>query len=92
MTECNVHLALMLVLGIVLDMDLRCTRSLGPLRRFDFVAPLAHPTGFSVSFMMTSKHNQFLKTIVDNLAAYNHNWFGLPYVTVMFSTGGHFAS
>lgn len=73
-------------------MDLKCNRSLGPLRRFDFVAPAAHPTGFSISFMMCSRHNEFLRKIVRNLKLYNRHWFLLPYPTVMFSTGGHFAS
>lgn len=73
-------------------MDLECRRSLGPLRQFKFVAPAAHPTGFSVSFLMSSKHNEFVAEIIRKLKMYDRNWFGLPYVTVMFSTGGHFAS
>jgi len=78
--------------GVILDMDLKCKRALGPLRRFSFVAPEAHPTGFSISFMMASKHNSFVGDVVRNLTAYNKHWLGLPYPTVMFSTGGHFAS
>ncbi|KAG9254523.1 putative glycosyl transferase [Emericellopsis atlantica] len=78
--------------GIILDMDLQCRRSLGPLRQFKFVAPAAHPTGFSVSFLMASRANEFVGNILQNLKTYDRNWFYLPYVTVMFSTGGHFAS
>lgn len=78
--------------GVVLDFDLACKRSLGPLRRFEFVAPAAHPTGFSIGFMMASPENSFVRSLVDNLAAYNRSWFFLPYVTVMFSTGCHYAS
>ncbi|KAH8898917.1 hypothetical protein GQ53DRAFT_777441 [Thozetella sp. PMI_491] len=78
--------------GVILDLDLKCKRSLGPLRRFSFVAPAANPTGFSVGFMMASKGNAFVRKIVDNLPKYDHHWFGLPYATVMFSTGCHFAS
>lgn len=73
-------------------MDLKCTRSLGPLRRFGFVAPSAHPTGFSIGFMMASKANAFVGELVRNLKIYDHHWFGLPYPTVMFSTGCHYAS
>jgi len=80
------------LLGAILDMDLRCRRSLGPLRRFDFVAPAAHPTGFSVGFMMTSKRNEFVGRLVQNLQPYNRHWLLLPYSTVMFSTGCHYAS
>ncbi|QPH09562.1 hypothetical protein C2857_000410 [Epichloe festucae Fl1] len=78
--------------GVVLDMDLKCKRGLGPLRRFSFVAPEAHPTGFSIGFMMASKENAFVGDIVRNLTVYNKQWLGLPYATVMFSTGCHFAS
>ncbi|KUL87370.1 hypothetical protein ZTR_04647 [Talaromyces verruculosus] len=78
--------------GVVLDFDLACKRSLGPLRRFEFVAPAAHPTGFSIGFMMASQGNEFVRDLVNNLAPYNHVWFYLPYVAVMFSTGCHYAS
>lgn len=78
--------------GVVLDMDLKCTRSLGPLRRFGFVAPAAHPSGFSIGFMMASEKHSFVGQLVKNLPAYDRNWLGLPYPTVMFSTGCHYAS
>ena len=78
--------------GVILDMDLQCRRSLGPLRRFEFVAPAAHPTGFSVGFMMASQRNPFVGDLVRNLRPYNRAWLGLPYPTVMFSTGCHYAS
>jgi len=78
--------------GVILDMDLQCRRALGPLRRFDFVAPAAHPTGFSVGFMMASARNEFVGAMVKNLERYNRHWLGLPYPTVMFSTGCHYAS
>ncbi|AEO68738.1 glycosyltransferase family 32 protein [Thermothielavioides terrestris NRRL 8126] len=78
--------------GVVLDMDLQCKRGFGPLRRFEFVAPAAHPTGFSIGFMMASKGNEYIGKLVQNLRRYNRNWLGLPYPTVMFSTGCHYAS
>lgn len=73
-------------------MDLQCKRAFGPLRRFDFVAPAAHPTGLSISFMMASEGNAYVRQLVDNLRRYNRYWLGLPYPTVMFSTGCHYAS
>ena len=73
-------------------MDLQCKRAFGPLRRFEFVAPAAHPTGFSIGFMMASKGNAYVRQLVDNLQRYNRHWLGLPYPTVMFSTGCHYAS
>ncbi|KAK3937563.1 glycosyltransferase [Diplogelasinospora grovesii] len=78
--------------GVILDMDLQCKRALGPLRRFDFVAPAAHPQGFSIGFMMASRQNEFVGKLVSNLKRYNRHWLGLPYPTVMFSTGCHYAS
>ncbi|KAK0630945.1 glycosyltransferase family 32 protein [Bombardia bombarda] len=78
--------------GVILDMDLQCNRALGPLRRFEFVAPAAHPTGFSIGFMMASKGNKYVGDLVRNLARYNRHWLWLPYPTVMFSTGCHYAS
>ncbi|KAK3899523.1 glycosyltransferase [Staphylotrichum tortipilum] len=78
--------------GVVLDMDLQCKRAFGPLRRFEFVAPAAHPTGFSIGFMMASKGNEYVGRLVDSLRRYNRHWLGLPYPTVMFSTGCHYAS
>lgn len=73
-------------------MDLGCRRSLGPLRRFGFVAPEAFPVGMSVGFMMAERQNPFVKSVVQNLKTYNHRWLGLPYPTIMFSTGCHFIS
>ncbi|CAK7217685.1 hypothetical protein SBRCBS47491_003254 [Sporothrix bragantina] len=78
--------------GAVLDMDLRCKRALGPLRRFGFVAIEAVPVGFSSGFMMAERHNPLVGAIVNSLKDYNRRWLGLPYPTVMFSTGCHFAS
>ncbi|OAQ71882.1 glycosyltransferase family 32 protein [Purpureocillium lilacinum] len=78
--------------GVVLDMDLKCKRALGPLRRFQFVAVEAQPTGFSIGFMMAKRHNTFVSDILRNLNVYDRQWLGLPYPTVMFSTGCHFAS
>lgn len=78
--------------GVILDLDLICNRALGPLRRFDFVAPAAVPSGFSIGFMMASQHNTFVKALVDNLPNYDKQWLGLPYPTIMFSSGCHYAS
>ncbi|RLL93556.1 hypothetical protein CFD26_101903 [Aspergillus turcosus] len=78
--------------GVILDYDLACKRSLEPLRQFDFVAPAAHPAGLSIGMMLSSPGNPYVKALVDNLPLYNQRWLYLPYVTVMFSTGCHYAS
>ncbi len=72
--------------GIFLDMDLHCRRSLGPLRRFEFISPAAYPVGISNGFIMASARHPFIKVLVDQLPLFNRN-FLLPYATVMFSTG-----
>jgi len=78
--------------GIFLALDLQCLRPLDPLRRFDFVAPEANPMGISNGFLMVAPRHPFMKFVIDNLARYNVNWFGMPYTIVMFSTGCHFLS
>ena len=78
--------------GAVLDFDLSCKRSMGPLRRFNFVAPAAHPTGFSIGMMLARPNDTFVGEIINGLQPYDRAWLFLPYVTVMFSTGCHFAS
>jgi hypothetical protein len=42
--------------------------------------------------MLASPNNTLVRDLVDNLPKYNRAWFFLPYVTVMFSTGCHYAS
>ncbi|KAE8136327.1 hypothetical protein BDV38DRAFT_272153 [Aspergillus pseudotamarii] len=78
--------------GAILDLDLVCKRSLEPLRRFDFVAPAAYPAGFSIGMLLSSPKNSFVRDLIDNLPRFNRRWFLFPYVTVMFSTGCHYAS
>ncbi|KAL4820377.1 hypothetical protein BDW67DRAFT_180760 [Aspergillus spinulosporus] len=78
--------------GAILDYDLVCKRSLEPLRQFEFVAPAAHPTGFSVGMMLSAPNTSFTHALVHNLPRFNHRWLLLPYATVMFSTGCHYAS
>ncbi|KAE8351239.1 hypothetical protein BDV28DRAFT_150162 [Aspergillus coremiiformis] len=78
--------------GAILDLDLVCKRPLEPLRRFDFVAPAAHPAGFSIGMLLSSPNNSFVRDLIYNLPRFNRRWLLLPYVTVMFSTGCHYAS
>ncbi|KAE8153968.1 glycosyl transferase [Aspergillus avenaceus] len=78
--------------GVILDLDLVCKRSLEPLRRFDFVAPAAHPAGFSIGMLLSSPNNSFVGDLIHNLPRFNRRWLLLPYATVMFSTGCHYAS
>jgi mannosyltransferase OCH1-like enzyme len=72
--------------GIFLDLDLHCRRSLGPLRRFEFISPAAYPVGISNGFLMVAARHPFMKVLVDQLPLFNRR-FIFPYATVMFSTG-----
>ena len=72
--------------GIFLDLDLHCRRSLGPLRRFEFISPSAYPVGISNGFLMVAARHPFFQVLVEQLPLFNRN-FLLPYATVMFSTG-----
>ncbi|RAH43455.1 glycosyltransferase family 32 protein [Aspergillus brunneoviolaceus CBS 621.78] len=78
--------------GAILDMDLACRQSLDPLREFEFVAPAAHPVGISVGMMLAAPNDAYVRALVDNLPRFNRRWALLPYITIMFSTGCHYAS
>lgn len=86
------HTELWVGKGIFLDLDLHCVRPLTPLRSFGFVAPAAYPAGISNGFIMAKPQLPFLADVVRNLLVYDLSWFGLPYITVSFSTGCHFFS
>ncbi|KAJ3282419.1 hypothetical protein HK104_010894 [Borealophlyctis nickersoniae] len=77
--------------GVYLDMDLACRRSLDPFRRFDFVAPEAHPVGVSNGFVMSRPQSPFLNRVLSALPYFNHVYIS-AYPTVMFSTGCTFLS
>ncbi|KAL3457302.1 hypothetical protein BJX64DRAFT_295966 [Aspergillus heterothallicus] len=78
--------------GAILDYDLACKHSLDPLRQFEFIAPVAHPTGFSVGMMLASPNSSLVHSLVQSLPRFDRRWLLLPYATVMFSTGCHYAS
>ncbi|RAK94975.1 glycosyltransferase family 32 protein [Aspergillus ibericus CBS 121593] len=78
--------------GAILDFDLACKRSLEPLRQFEFVAPAANPVGISIGMMLAAPNNSYVGDLVRNLPNFNRRWSLLPYITVMFSTGCHYAS
>jgi inositol phosphorylceramide mannosyltransferase catalytic subunit len=78
--------------GIFLDLDLQCLRPLDPLREFNFVAVAANPIGISNGFIMAKEKHPFFLHVIKNLPRYNLRWLGLPYATVMFSTGCHYLS
>ena len=53
--------------------------------------PLTDPVGVSNDVMFASKRNNFSHRLIETLPERNR-WFGLPYLTVLFSTGPMFLS
>lgn len=53
--------------------------------------PLTDPVGVSNDVMFASKSNNFFYRLIETLPERNR-WFGLPYLTVLFSTGPMFLS
>jgi len=93
--------------GFYKDMDIGCSSSLEPLRQAlntysneisttthgsgVLVFPLTDPIGVSNDLIVSSKDNTSLKQLISNLPKHNR-WYGLPYLTVLFSTGPMFVS
>jgi mannosyltransferase OCH1-like enzyme len=53
--------------------------------------PLTEPIGVSNDVMFATKGNAFFKQMIETLPETNR-WYGLPYFTVLFSTGPMFLS
>lgn len=85
--------------GVYLDLDIECrprkdlTVLVKSMERLGKVAmaPLTKPIGLSNDVLFASKASPFFKKLIDALPSKN-KWYGLPYLTVMFSTGPMFLS
>ena len=53
--------------------------------------PITDPVGVSNDVMFASKRNRFFLRLIETLPEKNR-WFGLPYLTVLYSTGPMFLS
>ncbi|EKD18001.1 uncharacterized protein L3040_004540 [Drepanopeziza brunnea f. sp. 'multigermtubi'] len=77
--------------GVYIDLDDGCNRRLDPLLSYPAWVRRTLPTGISNDAMgSVPKHPFFMRTI-ESLASYNRAW-GMPYITVMYSTGPLFLS
>ena len=82
-----------------MDLDIGCRRSrdLGDIvhsmERLQKVAaiPQTQPFGFSNDVLCSTKRSPFFKALIDALPRKNR-WYGLPYLSVMYSTGPMFLS
>jgi mannosyltransferase OCH1-like enzyme len=77
--------------GIYIDLDNGCRRRLDPLLSFPAWVHLTDPTGISNDGMGATPRHPFFLYVIDQLQAYNRQW-GLPYITIMSSTGPLFLS
>ena len=77
--------------GIYLDLDLNCRKPFTPLLTLTAWLRLTTPVGVSNDSMGFAKHHPFLEYIIHMLQKSAHS-YGIPYATVMFSTGPMFLS
>lgn len=68
-----------------------CNRSLDPLLTYPAWVRRTLPTGISNDVMGSVPHHPFFLKAIDALPRYDRSW-GLPYITVMGSTGPLFLS
>jgi mannosyltransferase OCH1-like enzyme len=77
--------------GIYIDLDDGCQRRLDPLLTYPAWLRRTIPTGISNDVMGSVPRHPFFVKVIESLQRYNRNW-GLPYITVMGSTGPLFLS
>lgn len=68
-----------------------CNRRLDPLLSYPSWLHRTIPTGISNDAMGAIPRHPFFLRVIDSLQAYDRSW-GLPYITVMYSTGPLFLS
>jgi mannosyltransferase OCH1-like enzyme len=78
--------------GIYQDLDIGCRRSLLPLLQFGgVILPQTKPMGVSNDMMVAPPGHPFFEDVLRQLRSTAHS-YGLPYATVLWSTGPMFLS
>ena len=77
--------------GVYIDLDDGCNRRLDPLLSYPAWVRRTVPTGISNDAMGAMPQHPFFLRVIESLQPYNRNW-GMPYITVMYSTGPLFLS
>jgi len=77
--------------GIYIDLDDGCNRRLDPLLSYPAWVRRTVPTGISNDAMGSVPQHPFFLRVIESLSSYNRNW-GMPYISVMYSTGPLFLS
>jgi len=84
--------------GIYIDMDIGCRTSLEQTMRIaelcqkGVILPTTKPLGFSNDFIASTKAHEFFDQVMHSLEEQSIHGYGIPYLTVMFSTGPIFLS
>ncbi|KAJ5217079.1 nucleotide-diphospho-sugar transferase [Penicillium chermesinum] len=77
--------------GTYIDLDDGCNRRLDPLLAYPAWLRRTMPTGISNDVMGSVPQHPFFLRVIKVLQQYDHQW-GLPYITIMYSTGPLFLS
>ena len=77
--------------GIYLDLDDGCARRLDVMLEYPAWLRRTLPTGISNDAMGSIPHHPFFERVIQSLERYANN-YGMPYITVMSSTGPLFLS
>ncbi|KFZ16638.1 hypothetical protein V501_02125 [Pseudogymnoascus sp. VKM F-4519 (FW-2642)] len=77
--------------GIYLDLDDGCARRLDVMLEYPAWLRRTLPTGISNDAMGAIPHHPFFERVIQSLERYANN-YGMPYITVMSSTGPLFLS
>lgn len=77
--------------GVYIDLDNGCNRRLDPLLVYPAFLRRTDPTGISNDLMGCTRGHKFFVKATASLKAFDRSW-GLPYVTIMSSTGPLFLS
>ena len=82
--------------GIYLDLDERCVSDIKNLidlmpQGYGMAIPQGNPSGLSNAVFMAKACHNFLGYVISRMQQDNI-WYGIPYVTIMFSSGPRFLS
>ena len=82
--------------GIYLDLDERCVTDIKKLvdlmpQGYGMAVPQGNPSGLSNAVFMAKACHSFLSYVISRMR-HDNTWYGIPYATIMFSTGPRFLS
>jgi len=78
--------------GVYTDLDVGLKGDLSGLLTYGVVLPETRPIGFSNDFLVSAKGHPFFLQVIQRLQQNAYSRLGLPYLTIMMSTGPLFLS